>query len=184
VASLERYLREVFEEFVLLIALAAKLTSNPKLDRDFAEFNDLNYVSWLVRDSRRQRIDRVAELRRVYTVLANSGFVPESFSRTRANPGPDTVKELFREFGISNAFAAIERNFGRHYRRPFVQGFVEVMLRTIVTRRNEIAHGSSALPGLSIARQDLADWIEFLSGFARAADNTLRDYSLGVISQL
>jgi hypothetical protein len=181
VASFERYLKEALEEFVDLIAKQALVTSHEKLSNDFVEYNDFNFFNWLIRESRLPRKEKAEELKRVAQLVAGDGFVPEAFSRTRANPGPSTVRELFREFGVRNPVHSIESNFPRHYRKPFPIGFVEQTLTSIVSRRNEVAHGGFSL---SISRSDLRDWIGFLSALGRAADNTLRDHALGVLASL
>jgi hypothetical protein len=181
VASFERYLREALEEFVDLIAKRALLTSRAGLSADFAEFNDFNYFNWLIRYSRMSRSQQRQELKRVAQLVSTNNFVPEAFSQTRANPGPTTVKQLFREFGISNAFQTIEQHFERHFRKPFPPGFVEQTLSGIVSIRNQVAHGGFSL---SIGRDDLRGWVSFLNAFGKAADNTLRNHTLNIIGSL
>jgi hypothetical protein len=181
VASFERYLKEALEEFVDLIAKRALVTSHAKLSADFVEYNDFNFFNWLVRESRLPRKEKAEELKRVAQLVAADGFVPEAFSRTRANPGPSTVRDLFREFGVGNPLQLIESNFPRHYGRPFPIGFVEQTLTSIINMRNEVAHGGFSL---SISRSDLREWIGFLGALGRAADNTLRDHALGVLALL
>jgi RiboL-PSP-HEPN len=181
VASFERYLKEALEEFVDLIAKRALVTSHAKLAPDFVEYNDFNFFNWLIRESRLPRKEKADELKRVAQLVAVDGFVPEAFCRTRANPGPSTVRDLFREFGVRDPLHSIESNFPRHYGRPFPVGFVGQTLTSIVSIRNEVAHGGFSL---SISRSDLRAWIGFLSALGRAADNTLRDHALGVLTSL
>jgi hypothetical protein len=181
VASLERYLKDALEEFVDLVAGRAVVTTHPNLSANFIEYNDFNFFAWLIRESRIPRTQKAVELKRVAQLVAANSFVPESFSRTRANPGPATVKDLFREFGIADAFQHIETQFARHYRKPFAPGFVETTLTSIVSKRNEVAHGGYSL---NISRIDLGNWLEFLICFGKAADNTLRNRTLSVLSTL
>jgi hypothetical protein len=145
------------------------------------EYNDLNFFDWLIRESRIPRTEKTAELKRVAQLVAADRFVPEAFSRTRSNPGNATVRSLFRDFGVSNAFVAIETRFTRHYPSPFPAGFVEATLSSIITKRNEVAHGGVSL---TISRADLKAWLQFLRSFGKAADNTLRDHALGVLASL
>jgi hypothetical protein len=93
VASFERYLAEALEEFVDLVARRALVTSHAKLSGDFVEYNDFNFFNWLIRESRLSRTQKTAELKRVAQLVAADRFVPEAFTRTRANPGPTTVKD-------------------------------------------------------------------------------------------
>lgn len=181
VASFERYLKEALEEFVDLIAREALVTKHAKLSDAFVEYNDFNFFNWLIRESRFPRKEKARELKRVAQLVAADQFVPEAFSRTRANPGPVTVGDLFRDFGVKDPMRSIESNFPRHYTKPFPAGFVEQTLGSIVSKRNEVAHGGFAL---SLSRSDLREWVEFLSALGRAADNTLRDHALAVLLSL
>jgi hypothetical protein len=95
VASFERYLKEALEEYVDLIAKRAVVTSHGKLSAAFVEYNDFNFFNWLIRDSRLPRKEKADELKRVARLVATDGFVPEALSRTRANPAPSTVRDLF-----------------------------------------------------------------------------------------
>src|SRR5690606_31002853 len=115
IAELERFLKDVFEEYVEAIAAKALVTTHPKLDASFVEFNDFNAINWIVRESRSSREAKVRELKRVASHLTAGKFLAESFNRTKANPGPETVKAMLREFGAAGGFAAIEARFGRHY---------------------------------------------------------------------
>jgi RiboL-PSP-HEPN len=159
----------------------AKSTAHPKLERHLADNNDFNFLNWVMRDSRSRKVDKIAELRRGAKLIAAGNFIPESFSRTWANPGPETVKDLFRDFGVKAAFEVIETNLRAHYARPFAAGFVTGQLEAIVGWRNEVAHGGSAL---SIARADLEGWVIFMDALGRAVDNTLRDRTLTVVGAL
>jgi hypothetical protein len=181
VASFERYLVEALEEFVDLVANRALVTSHASLSINFVEYNDFNFFSWLIRESRMPKKQKIGELKRVAQLVAEDRFVPEAFSRTRANPGPTTVKDLFREFGISDPFSMIEQNFSHHFPRPFPSGFVEQLLSSIVGIRNEVAHRGYSL---SISRRDLKEWLTFLGALGKAADNTLRDHTLSVLVSL
>ena len=181
VASFERYLREALEEFVDLVAGRAMVTSHTGLSANFVEFNDFNYFNWLIRDSRLSRKQKAGELKRVAHLVAIDGFVPEAFSRTRANPSPTTVRELFHDFGISNPFRTIEANFARHFTKPFPLGFVEQTFSSIINIRNQVAHEGFSL---SISRNDLREWLIFLNALGKASDNTLRDHTLSVLDSL
>jgi hypothetical protein len=181
VASLERYLKEALEEFVDIIAKRALITKHEKLSADFVEYNDFSFFNWLIRESRLPKREKAEELKRVARLVALDFFVPEAFSRTRANPGPNTVHDLFRGFGVKDPLRSIESNFIRHYKKPFPEGFVRQTLTSIVNRRNEVAHGGISL---SISRSDLREWIGFLSALGKAADNTLRNHALTVVALL
>lgn len=181
VASLEQYLKAALFECVEMIANQAGVTTHVKLEARFVEYNDLNFINWIIRESRFERGRKVAELKRVAKEIANDRFLAESFNRTRSNPGPDTVAELLKEFGIRDPFTVIEGHLPRHYKKPFIKDFAKLTLEAIVTRRNEIAHGASAL---NTSRVDLQNWIEFLMAFAKSADNTLRDHTRSVLAAL
>lgn len=180
-AALERYLREAIEEYVGAVAVAAGDTRHPKLPQKLVDCNDLNFVDWLIRSNRIKKAQKLSEIRRVYKEVSDGKFVPESFSRLRANPGPQTVKELFRGLGIEDAFGEIEGRFGRHYKAPFSAGFVAAKLNSIVERRNDVAHEGAAL---NISRSDICEWLRFLSCFAKATDNALREHTRSILSAL
>ena len=181
VAAFERYLRGAFEEYTEEISRRAKTTGHAKLDVALVERNDFNFINWVIRDSRQKRSVKIVELRRVAKRIAEKHFIPELFSRTRANPGPDTVKELFRDFGVPDAFDPIETNLATHHPRPFSKGFARDQLEAIIGWRNDVAHGGGAL---GIARTDLEGWVIFMGALGRAVDNTLRDRTLAVAGAL
>lgn len=180
IATLERYLKDGLEEYVSIVADAVGSTSHPALPPSLVEHNDLNFLCWIVRDQRASRQDKLRELRRVSQEIANAKFVPESFNRTRANPGPSTIKTLFKEYGVENPFAQIEVAFKNHYKTPVAGGFVETMLKSIVDRRNEVAHEGYSL---NISREDIAQWLKFLGSFGKAADNILRDRTRQILGR-
>jgi hypothetical protein len=95
IASLERYLQEAFEEFVDVLSAHAKTTNHVMLPPALVEFNDLNFFEWLIRDSRVAKREKATEVKRVAQLVSGNLFVPEAFSRTRSNPGAETIRKLF-----------------------------------------------------------------------------------------
>jgi len=181
VATLETYIVDAIEEHVEVIGLKAGKTTHASLAAKFVQHNDFSFINWIVRDARQSKTERVLELKRVARLIANDGFVLESFSRIRANPGPEAIKELIREFGVTDALKVVEGNFRRHYKKPFSAGFMEATLSNIISRRNEVAHEGYSL---TITRTDLGNWIGFVAAFVKATDNTLRDHTRGILSRL
>lgn len=181
VASLERYLKDALEEFVDLVEKVALSTSHTKVPLKLIEYNDLNFLSWVFRENRFSRSQKLAEVKRIAVLIAGSKFIPESFSRTRSNPGSSTIGDLFKEFGIADPFTKIDEIFQTYPGEILAGGTLAPRIDSIVSRRNEIAHGGYSL---SISRDDLDRDINFLARFGRSADNCLRNYTLTLISQL
>lgn len=181
VASLEQYLKDALQECVEIIAIKARVTTHQALEARFVQHNDSNFFHYLANERRFDKATKLAEIKRVSKLVAADHFVVESFNRTRSNPGPKTVKDLLNDYGIQDPFGVIEGHLPLHYKKPFPQGFAAASLEALITRRNEVAHGAY---GLTISRVDLEEAIAFLKGFVKALDNTLRDRTRLVLSQL
>lgn len=181
VATFEAYLKDVMSEHVDAIGIAARSTRHPNLSADFVRQNDLAGLTALIRDSRLDKQQKLAELRRLATLITQSGFIPESFSQTRANPGPSVVKDLCNAFGVKDPFNKIQAAYVTHAKQQIAMGFVEQTLRSVIDRRNEVAHEGVAL---SISREDISAWLTFMHLLAKAIDNVLRDHRRSVIAAL
>ncbi|AAM32256.1 hypothetical protein MM_2560 [Methanosarcina mazei Go1] len=98
-------------------------------------------------------------------------LVKEAFSITNANPGPETVKNMFSNIGISkifeNTFFQLEfgnEKFGDETR-------VTRTLKSFIELRNCIAHGYSGIPIPSI--QEVQEYIKFLMKFVYTMNEVL-----------
>ena len=178
VANLEKYLKDALEEYVERLAIRAHLSTNVGLPQNFKITNDTSYPEWIIRDSRWKRERKHSELERIASIIHRKGFIPESFSRTKSNPGVETVSALLKDFGLIDPFRIVELALPRHYAKAFAAGFAKTQLTTIVTHRNQVAHGASSL---GISRQDLKDWTRFIHGLAKSIDNALRDHTRALI---
>jgi hypothetical protein len=117
-----------------------------------------------------RRIDRLADIKRAAELIAAGLLDSKAFISTKGNPGPDTVKTLFKDIGIADIFIKARPAFDRKWQRPESSTFLSDKLNEIVQRRHKVAHTASAL---DIGRLDLREGIRFLKILAEILDKEL-----------
>lgn len=81
----------------------------------------------------------------------------EAFTNTHSNPGPDTIKELMKNVGVTDLWDLIKTKTASH-------GDLRFALATFIEIRNECAHtGATASPLSPVDIVEYADKIEALS---------------------
>jgi len=110
--------------------------------------------------------DVVAAAKRV----AAQRLDPAAFGDTKSNPGPDTVREMFKNVGLPDIFALIRPEFDATWKKPEATEFLADKLDEIVKRRHRVAHSADAL---SVSRHDLTEANRFLVALVQALDSKL-----------
>jgi hypothetical protein len=114
------------------------------------------------------RAARFGEVERVISALAAKQLVITAFNQTESNPGPKTVRELFRPFAPGDdLFVAVKPEFEKRWKKPEAGEFISDTLENILTQRHRVVHRGI---GLDIARSDLRKWAKFLNVLARSLD--------------
>lgn len=119
------------------------------------------------------KMQRLPEIDRVCRMLVSETFNPQALSETGGNPNPATVKEMFKNVGISNIFKKIKSNFERDWGQPVANLFIEGKLDEIVQRRHKVAHTADVL---NVTRNALHESIKFLKIIAYLLDLELKKH--------
>jgi hypothetical protein len=187
VASFERYLTEGFAEH--LGALVGKpppvpLASLPEPLRVSSVFESLEYAMRGPRrgsSTARKRRGRYRDVLKATQVIVDGNVDPEALAQTRSNPGPETIKGLFKALGISDPFSEIRGVFDSVWGQPEASTFVTDQLAAIINRRNIVAHTANAL---NISRAELAWWPLFFRAITTSVDERLDRYSRNILSRV
>jgi hypothetical protein len=115
-------------------------------------------------------IARHADVVAAATRIASKRLDPAAFGDTKSNPGPDTVREMFKNVGLVNIFALIRPEFDATRKKPETTEFLADKLDEIVKRRHRVAHSADAL---SVSRQDLSEANRFLVALVQALDSKI-----------
>ncbi|WP_375713823.1 HEPN domain-containing protein [Methylorubrum extorquens] len=174
-------MKSALEEFIEYLASKATRSDHLQLPSGMNQTNDLNYVEWIIRESRWQNSRKHGEVQRAAALISASKFIPEAFSRKKSNPGIDTVKILLKDYGIKSPFEKINKNLEKFFVKFPEHNDAESLLTSIVTKRNQIAHGVTSL---NISRSELNLWVEFMSSFTRAIDKCLNEHTFSIIGKL
>jgi hypothetical protein len=116
---------------------------------------------------------------RLPDVLASARIVgaqivsPGAFAQTKSNPGRDTVREMFKNAGISDVFDRARPKFDARWPKPEASSFLPDKLEEIVGRRNAVAH---TVDVRRITRDQLAETHDFLVALAESLDEVLAEH--------
>lgn len=177
VASFEQFLKDSYETNL------NRLIGNPPL----VEFNSLpeqmqvatvfKSLEYAMKGDRRSaattKHSRLPSIERAASLVVAKMVNPSVFAETSSNPGPETVKAMFKDVGIEDVFRTIKPKFDRKWRSPTANTFLQDKLTEIVRRRNVIAHSADAL---GITRNDLQEALRFLKALAAILDQELETH--------
>lgn len=92
----------------------------------------------------------------------------EAFANTKANPGPDTIKDFLANFGIKGAWDKLAKKAEKS------PSSLQVMLESFVLIRNECAHTGTAhqIPTPS----DIEGYCDIVEQIAQGVLNVLEEY--------
>jgi len=180
VAAFEFFIRKLFEENISkLNSIPVKIDFNklPGKLREKTVFHSLKRaMDGPLFQDKLPKIDRINDVLSACKLLINDHINPETFSETGGNPNGDTVKEKFKDVGISDIFEEIKPDFEHKWGSPVANDFIKSKLDEIVRTRHVVAHTADTL---NITRKSQNDAIKFLTILAdileRKLDKHIKD---------
>jgi hypothetical protein len=164
-SHLERYLRSLNEEAVAIINASpitgATLPAELRLQHSQVPIDELAATQW------DRRADKLTQL--VTTDGWLWGTTPKEvlehdrLLRWMKSPSPERAKRMFRIWGIPDIFGVVTRE-------PHTKLRMELKLKELVDKRNDIAHGNA---GAEATYQDVATYLSVVKEFCSRADRAL-----------
>jgi hypothetical protein len=138
----EAFIRELCSRSIPFDNLPLKIRATHFADgADFLAKRAKRESAKLRRDTSIHRlIDSEAIARRIASVALGSPYelVWEAFAETRANPGPDTLKQFLSRFDIEGGWKSLSARVG------LSEATLEASLSSFILIRNECAHSGTA----------------------------------------
>ncbi len=182
VAAFEFYIRRLFEENI------SSLNTNP-LSIDISKLPDRLKVK-IVFDGlqnsmngprygpKTNKVDRINDVTLACKHLIAEHINPQIFSDTNSNPNGETVKEKFKEIGISDVFTKIKINFERKWGSNVAATFIEDKLNEIVNIRHVVAHTANTL---NITKKFQNEALKFLKIIAELLEKEIEIHIKGLL---
>lgn len=182
VAAFETFLRDLFVEHLSPLTRQPPVIVFEKLPdkvRLQSVFGSLDSAMRGRRGSKGDRIDRLGEVVRAARLVGAEVIAPEAFCDTRANPGPETVKQMFSNLGLVDVFLKVSGQFESLWGRPEASSFISDKLEEIVLRRNAVAH---TVDVRRITREQLQEAFMFLEVLSAVLDALLEQHVAGILA--
>jgi hypothetical protein len=126
----------------------------------------------------KERKDRLSDIDAASRLILSGTVNPVAFSATGGNPGPETVKAMWKVLGMPDVLTKLKSGFESKWRKPVSQTFIADKLTEIVNRRHVVAHTANAL---NIGRTDLKEGVRFLRTLAELLDRELSNHVKAII---
>lgn len=177
VAAFEFFLRRLFEENISnLNAVPVTIDFNKLPDqlKVKAVFHGLQkaMAGPLYRE-KPPKVDRINNVMTACKLLINEQIDPETFSETGSNPNGNTVKEKFKEVGITDIFEKIKSDFEAKWKSPVSHDFIKSTFDDIVRTRHVVAHTADTL---NISRKSQNNSFRFLKIIAELFEKELQQH--------
>lgn len=172
VGAFENFLREAFEEHLSLLNMPPLVNFNKLPEKLHSNILYLT-LEFAMKGSYFQttrREDRLSEIYSAISMLGLGKMNPQAFSNTNSNPNSETVKKMFSNVGIINAFSFIGYEFEQRWGKREATLFLSSKLDEIVEHRHRVAHTATVL---NLSRADLDSYIKFLEVLATSLDAAL-----------
>lgn len=177
VAAFEYYLRKLFEENI------SKLNTIPP-SIDFSKLPEqlqvksvydgltraMNGPKYAAKLPKVQRINSILDAGKL---LINEHINPDTFSETGSNPNSITVKEKFKEIGLTDIFGKIKTSFETKWGQAVPNTFIADKLDEIVRTRHVVAHTADTL---NISRNSQNESVKFLKITAELLEKELEKH--------
>lgn len=174
VAAFEFYLKRLFEENI------ARLNTSPP-SIDLQKLPDKLKVK-IVFDGLEnpmkgpkfgppsQKVDRIDDVLAACRHLIGEHINPATFTDTNSNPNSDTIKNKFKDIGISDIFTIIKSEFEKKWGAAVAVTFIEDKLNEIVNVRHVVAHTADTL---NITKASQNEALKFLKTLAELLDKEM-----------
>lgn len=174
VAAFEFFIRKLFEENI------SRLNTIPP-SIDFSKLPDELKVKAVFHGLKRAmdgpqfeakppKVDRIKNILDAGKLLITEHINPETFSETGSNPNSGTVKEKFKEIGVSDIFGVIKVDFETKWGQPVSNSFIADKLDEIVRTRHVVAHTADTL---NISRKTQNESMKFIKLLAELLEKEL-----------
>lgn|GEM_PF-589772 len=175
VAAFERFVRDAVVEHVAPFTTQPPRVPFSRLPEKMQVASIFNSLSLSMNGPRygqtkRQRIERMADIKRACALVVAEIVDPVALSYTNGNPGPETVTQICSNLGLSDFFRRARDEFEQRWGRPEAETFLRDKLDEIVQRRHIVAHSANAL---AITRSQLQEAVRFLGILAEVLDQML-----------
>ena len=174
VAAFEFYLKRLFEENI------ARLNTSPP-SIDLQKLPDKLKVK-IVFDGLENpmkgpkyglsstKVDRINDVLAACRHLIGEHINPATFTDTNSNPNSDTVKNKFKDIGISDIFTLVKSDFEIKWGGAVAVTFIEDKLNEIVNVRHVVAHTADTL---NITKASQNEALKFLRVLAELLDREI-----------
>lgn len=174
VASFEFFLRRLFEENISklnTIPVTIEFDKLPDKLKVKAVFDGLQRaMDGPLFEAKPNKVDRIKAILEMCKLLINENINPLTFGEIGSNPNGNTVKEKFKEVGISDIFLMIKAEFEKRWGSAVSDTFIKDKLDEIVGKRHVVAHTADTL---NITRQFQNEALKFLKILAELLDKEL-----------
>lgn len=177
VAAFEFFLRRLFEECISqlnTIPVSIEFQKLPNILKITAVYGGLNRVlkgPWY--GPKTSKVDRIDGIMAACRLLINEQIDPMTFSDTGSNPNGDTVKQKFKEVGLTDIFAKIKPEFEAKWKSPVAHDFIKSKLDEIVRTRHVVAHTADTL---NISRKSQNEAFKFLRILSELLEKELKNH--------
>lgn len=169
----EDYLKTIFGEAAVSLALRVPLATDLRLGESFYWNNLHGFIAWSMKSRRIDRADMISYIEQFSSSVASRKIHPRSFQDTVANPNAATLKSMFNQFGVSDPFAKLSAIYNDSLNRTLAKRIIEQNLNRFIRRRNEAAH-QGRISGAT--RVDIMDDHIFMVGLAQAVKGVLANH--------
>ncbi len=174
VAAFEFFLRRLFEDNISRLNTSPPSIDLDKLPNKFkvkVVFDSLqNAMNGPKYGAKPDKVDRIDDVLASCRHLIGEHINPATFSDTNSNPNSSTVKEKFKEIGISNIFDTIKSDFETKWGTVVAGTFIEGKLDEIVNVRHVVAHTADTL---NITKKSQNEALKFLKILAELLEKEM-----------
>ena len=175
VAAFERFLREVFKDYVSFLDCNPPMNWSSPLPESIRLWNiyeNLRLVAGHhLNTKRKQLIAEMQPVRNLCDKLSKDIIVADAFSSMKSNPTSTTLRMMFQKLGVDNIFQEIHAEFASIYHPIPLRLFIETELDRIVKRRHDAAHTADAT---QFTGTDLVNDLQIMKSLAKAIDSKLK----------
>ncbi|HEV2482987.1 MAG TPA: HEPN domain-containing protein [Puia sp.] len=174
VAAFEFFIRKLFEENISRLNTIPVSINFNKLPNELkvkAAFHGLKRaMDGPLFEEKLPKVDRINDIVQASKLLINDHINPETFSETGGNPNSATVKEKFKDIGISDIFSVIKVSFEAKWGQVVPGDFIKDKLDQIVRTRHVVAHTADTL---NISRSVQNESLKFLNIIAELLEKEM-----------
>lgn len=167
VAAFEFYLKRLFEENIARLNTSPPTIDLQKLPDKLKVkivFDGLeNPMKGPKYGPSTTKVDRINDVLAACRHLIGEHINPSTFTDTSSNPNGDTVKNKFKDIGISDIFSLIKSDFEIKWGVAVAATFIEDKLNEIVNIRHIVAHTADTLNITKVSQNEALKFLKVLA---------------------